>query len=62
MKQIKKKVHNALLWTITVLAGLGVFLGMCTIDSDNIWPPIMLILGCWTWIFLFCYANEYTWR
>lgn len=58
LKRIRKKLHNAVLWTITELAAMAALLGAIIADSENIWIPLTLIGGGIGWLLIFNYAND----
>lgn len=50
-------MKNNILKTITAVAAILVFAGMCGADSDSLIPSVMMCLGM-AWLALFGYANR----
>ena len=60
--KMRRKIHNAVLQTITVIAALMFFLGAGSLDSTGTgeWlSMVLMVLGA-TWLTLFFYANDST--
>jgi len=51
--------HNSLLCTITILAFITMVLLASALDSiEDIAMAGLIIVGCASWLFFFCYANR----
>ena len=57
---MKRKIHNAVLQIITVIAALMFFLGAGSLDSTGTgeWLSMLLMILGATWLGLFFYAND----
>lgn len=57
---MKRKIHNAVLQIITVIAALMFFLGVGSLDSTGTgeWLSMLLMILGATWLGLFFYAND----
>lgn len=57
LKRIKRKLHNAILKTITCIAVVTLIIGCCLADSPNIEIPFCMCMISEAWLALFGYAN-----
>ena len=57
---MKRKIHNAVLQIITVIAALMFFLGAGSLDSTGTgeWLSMLLMILGATWLGLFFYATD----
>ena len=55
-KRFKRKAHNFILITITVIAVILFILSACYADSDT-YLPLYIMCGCMAWLGTFAYAN-----
>lgn len=53
----KKKMKNKILKTITILAGVLMFISICCLDSES-WIPAIVLGICMAWLGLFLLANK----
>ena len=53
----RRKIHNFIIKTITVVALLVALIGICCIDSDG-YVAIIATAISFGWLALFCKANE----
>ena len=59
MRVNRKKIKNAILWTITGLAIITLFF-CASFDpeySQDVWKMYPVMGGCIGWLLLFCYIN-----
>lgn len=52
-----RKIKNALLRIITLLAALIFIMSVCAIDTDSWWPLIITAVSL-AWLGLFYYVND----
>ncbi len=57
---MRRKIHNAVLLTITVIASIMFFLGAGSVDSTGTgeWLSVVLMVLGGVWLGLFFYAND----
>lgn len=54
---MRRRLHNAILRIITILAAVICALGIMTLDSDSL-IPFAMTMGGMAWLTLFYYAQE----
>ena len=59
-RNLKAKVHNAILWIITYIAFFLFMLSGSCIDSDSWIPPVVMIVSL-GWMLCFAKVNEERW-
>lgn len=56
MAKVRRRIKNAILKTITAIAGLVFILSACALDSDS-WLPFIALCISALWLSVFAYAN-----
>ena len=59
-REIKRKLHNGILWLISYSAFILLLLSLASIGSESWLPPVALIVSL-AWLLLFALVNVERW-
>lgn len=59
-REIKRKLHNGILWLVSYSAFILLLLSMASIGTDSWFPPVALIVSL-AWLLLFSLVNKDRW-
>ena len=59
-REIKRKLHNGILWLVSFSAFIVLLLSMASIGAESWLPPVAFI-GSITWLSIFALVNKDRW-